>query len=101
MLCDHEAATDALGSVLAVAQRQDGRCPEGEEERKSWLYALARWTCLRALTEQKRGRQATGGRPPRLRRPVRAARPLRRLRPPRTKRFPGFRRVPGSGGAQA
>ncbi|MFF7359791.1 hypothetical protein [Streptomyces sp. NPDC008125] len=57
-LCDHEAATDALGAVLAVAERQDGRCPTGQEERKSWLYALARWMCLRALAEQKRGRQA-------------------------------------------
>ncbi|MEU1123933.1 hypothetical protein ABZ371_10245, partial [Streptomyces sp. NPDC005899] len=49
VLCDHEAATDALGAVLAIAERQDGRCPTAEEERKSWLYALARWTCLRAL----------------------------------------------------
>ncbi|MFE4454352.1 hypothetical protein [Streptomyces sp. NPDC056796] len=58
VLCDHEAATEALGSVLVIAERQDGRCPAAEEERKSWLYALARWTCLRALTEQRRGRQA-------------------------------------------
>ncbi|MFC5173463.1 hypothetical protein ACFPRK_23145 [Streptomyces mutomycini] len=58
VLCDHEAATEALGSVLAIAERQDGRCPAAEEERKSWLYALARWACLRALTEQRRGRQA-------------------------------------------
>ncbi|MGW1468873.1 BACON domain-containing protein [Streptomyces sp. NPDC002308] len=58
VLCDHEAATEALGAVLAVAERQDGRCPTGQEERKSWLYALARWMCLRALAEQKRGRQA-------------------------------------------
>ncbi|WP_406147979.1 BACON domain-containing protein [Streptomyces sp. NBC_01012] len=58
VLCDHEAATEALGAVLAIAERQDGRCPTAEEERKSWLYALARWTCLRALTEQGRGRQA-------------------------------------------
>ncbi|MGW8883275.1 BACON domain-containing protein [Streptomyces sp. NPDC055749] len=58
VLCDHEAATEALGAVLVVAERQDGRCPEGEEERKSWMYALARWMCLRKLTEQKRGRQA-------------------------------------------
>ncbi|MGW0790393.1 BACON domain-containing protein [Streptomyces sp. NPDC002911] len=58
VLCDHEAATEALGAVLAIAERQDGRCPSAEEERKSWLYALARWTCLRALTEQRRGRQA-------------------------------------------
>ncbi|MFD6423946.1 hypothetical protein [Streptomyces sp. NPDC060198] len=58
VLCDHEAATEALGAVLAVAERQDGRCPTGQEERKSWLYALARWMCLRVLAEQKRGRQA-------------------------------------------
>ncbi|MFD4032881.1 hypothetical protein ACFWVP_20820 [Streptomyces sp. NPDC058637] len=58
VLCDHEAATEALGSALALAERQDGRCPTSEEERRSWLYALARWTCLRALTEQRRGRQA-------------------------------------------
>lgn len=58
VLCDHEAATEALGAVLVVAERQEGRCPEGEEERKSWLYALARWMCLRRLAEQKRGRQA-------------------------------------------
>ncbi len=58
VLCDHEAATEALGAVLAIAERQHGRCPAAEEERKSWLYALARWTCLRTLTEQKRGRQA-------------------------------------------
>ncbi|MFJ6009909.1 hypothetical protein ACIQHZ_29935 [Streptomyces halstedii] len=57
VLCDHEAATEALGSVLAIAERQHGRCPAAEEERKSWLYALARWSCLRALTERKRGRR--------------------------------------------
>ncbi|MGN5634933.1 hypothetical protein AAIO99_23170, partial [Streptomyces sp. AC154] len=58
VLCDHDAATDALGGVLALAERQGGRCPSDEEERKTWLYALARWTCLRRLTEQKQGRQA-------------------------------------------
>nr|WP_063828344.1 sigma-70 family RNA polymerase sigma factor [[Kitasatospora] papulosa] len=63
VLCDHEAATDALGSVLAIAERQDGRCPAAEEERKSWLYALARWTCLRVLTEQRSGRRAHRRRP--------------------------------------
>ncbi|MFD9292975.1 hypothetical protein ACFWBV_32875 [Streptomyces sp. NPDC060030] len=67
VLCDHEAATEALGSVLAIAERQDGRCPAAEEERKSWLYALARWACLRALTEQRRGRQAHRRRPVRRR----------------------------------
>lgn len=58
VLCDHDAATDALGAVLALAERQGGRCPTDEEERKTWLYALARWTCLRRLAEQKQGRQA-------------------------------------------
>ncbi|NED05243.1 hypothetical protein G3I55_26695, partial [Streptomyces sp. SID6648] len=58
VLCDHDAATEALGAVLAIADRQDARGPAAEEERKSWLYALARWTCLRALTERRRGRQA-------------------------------------------
>ncbi|MCX4847194.1 hypothetical protein [Streptomyces sp. NBC_00893] len=74
VLCDHDAATEALGGVLAIAERQDGRCPAGEEERKSWLYALARWMCLRRLAEQKagqgKGRQAhrhkTGKQPGRL-----------------------------------
>ncbi|MFH8472704.1 hypothetical protein [Streptomyces sp. NPDC018000] len=58
VLCDHDAATEALGGVLAIAERQDGRCPADEEERKSWLYALARWTCLRKIAEQKQGRRA-------------------------------------------
>lgn len=58
VLCDHDAAADALGAALSVADRQDARGPTAEEERKSWLYALARWTCLRALAERRRGRQA-------------------------------------------
>ncbi|RPK63046.1 hypothetical protein EES43_12185 [Streptomyces sp. ADI96-02] len=58
VLCDHDDATEALGTVLAIADRQHTRCPAPEEERQSWLYALARWTCLRALTERRRGRQA-------------------------------------------
>ncbi|MEU2246796.1 hypothetical protein [Streptomyces sp. NPDC019224] len=58
VLCDHDAATEALGGVLALAERQGARCPADEEERKTWLYALARWTCLRRLTEQKQGRRA-------------------------------------------
>ncbi|MFJ6438084.1 hypothetical protein [Streptomyces sp. NPDC091416] len=58
VLCDHDAATEALGCVLALAERQNGRCPTGEEERRTWLYALARWMCLRRLGEQKQGRRA-------------------------------------------
>lgn len=58
VLCDHDAATEALGGVLALAERQGGRRPTGEEERRTWLYALARWMCLRRLGEQKQGRRA-------------------------------------------
>ncbi|MGW7317521.1 hypothetical protein [Streptomyces sp. NPDC054854] len=56
VLCDHDAATDVLGDVLAVAERHPGRCPD-EGERRAWLYALARWACLRRLAEQRRARQ--------------------------------------------
>ncbi|WP_405806952.1 hypothetical protein OG729_17390 [Streptomyces sp. NBC_00210] len=66
VLCDHDAATALLGDVLAIAERQYGRCPSGEAERKAWLYALARWACLRRLTEQRRKSQgAHTGRPAR------------------------------------
>lgn len=58
VLCDHDAATEALGGVLALAERQGSRCPTDEEERRTWLYALARWMCLRRLGEQKQGRRA-------------------------------------------
>ncbi|MFE6978311.1 hypothetical protein [Streptomyces sp. NPDC057682] len=61
VLCDHDAATEALGAVLALAERQGGRCPTGEEERRTWLYALARWMCLRRLAERKQGRRAHRG----------------------------------------
>ncbi|MFE1794504.1 RNA polymerase sigma factor, partial [Streptomyces sp. NPDC059525] len=56
VLCDHDAATDVLGDVLAVADRHPGRCPD-EGDRRAWLYALARWACLRRLAEQRRARQ--------------------------------------------
>ncbi|WP_327415614.1 BACON domain-containing protein [Streptomyces sp. NBC_01233] len=55
VLCDHDTATDVLGDVLAVAERHPGRCPD-EGERRAWLYALARWGCLRRLGEQRRTR---------------------------------------------
>nr|WP_109282613.1 sigma-70 family RNA polymerase sigma factor [Streptomyces orinoci] len=48
VLCDHEAATAALGEVLAQAERRADRAPAGELLRP-WLYALARWECLRRL----------------------------------------------------
>ncbi|MEV7519580.1 hypothetical protein [Streptomyces sp. NPDC091371] len=56
VLCDHDTATDVLGDVLAVAERNPGRCPH-EGDRRAWLYALARWGCLRRLAEQRRARQ--------------------------------------------
>ncbi|MFJ8312286.1 MULTISPECIES: hypothetical protein [unclassified Streptomyces] len=57
VLCDHDEATAALGDILAVSERQYARCPEGEAERRAWLYALARWACLRKLAERRRNRQ--------------------------------------------
>ncbi|MFE9412797.1 hypothetical protein ACFYN0_28985 [Streptomyces sp. NPDC006704] len=57
VLCDHDEATAALGDLLAVSERQYARCPAGEAERRAWLYALARWACLRKLAERRRNRQ--------------------------------------------
>ncbi|MGW0827478.1 BACON domain-containing protein [Streptomyces sp. NPDC002845] len=57
VLCDHDAATAALGDVLVVADRRRG--PESADDRRAWLYALARWACLRKLVEARRRRQAT------------------------------------------
>ncbi|MFG3661377.1 hypothetical protein [Streptomyces sp. NPDC047706] len=59
VLCDHEAATAALGEVLALAERRGQRAPESAGDRRAWLYALARWACLRKLAEAKQKRQAT------------------------------------------
>ncbi|WP_435881116.1 BACON domain-containing protein [Streptomyces pharetrae] len=59
VLCDHDSATAALGEVLAVAERRGQRAPEAAGERRAWLYALARWACLRKLAEAKQKRQAT------------------------------------------
>ncbi|MGQ4388295.1 BACON domain-containing protein [Streptomyces sp. SAS_270] len=64
VLCDHDSATAALGDVLALAERRNPRGPESPDDRRAWLYALARWACLRKLAEARRRRQAThaGGR---------------------------------------
>ncbi|MET8285926.1 MULTISPECIES: BACON domain-containing protein [Streptomyces] len=59
VLCDHDAATAALGDVLALADRRGQRSPESQDDRRAWLYALARWSCLRKLTEARRRHQAT------------------------------------------
>jgi DNA-directed RNA polymerase specialized sigma24 family protein len=65
VLCDHDAATAALGDVLALTERRGHRVPQGAADRRAWLYALARWACLRKLAEAKQKRQAThaAGRP--------------------------------------
>ncbi|KIE25494.1 alanine-rich protein [Streptomyces sp. MUSC 125] len=65
VLCDHDTATAALGDVLALAERRGHRVPEDAGDRRAWLYALARWACLRKLAEAKQKRQAShaAGRP--------------------------------------
>ncbi|MGW6526522.1 BACON domain-containing protein [Streptomyces venezuelae] len=60
VLCDHDAATAALGDVLHHAERRGARGPAAESELKTWLYALARWVCLRRLAEAKRNREGGG-----------------------------------------
>ncbi|MEU7578847.1 hypothetical protein AB0B50_14725 [Streptomyces sp. NPDC041068] len=57
VLCDHDTATAALGDVLHLAERRGSRGPEAEADLRAWLYALARWVCLRRLAEAKRNRQ--------------------------------------------
>lgn len=59
VLCDHDTATAAVGDVLALAERRGARGPEPAGERRAWLYALARWACLRKLAEAKQKRQGT------------------------------------------
>lgn len=48
ILCEHDAATAALGEALALAERQRARLRDAAL-RRPWLYALARWACLRRL----------------------------------------------------
>ncbi len=61
VLCDHDAATAALAEALRLAERRRG--PGDPEDHRAWLYALARWACLRALAEaerKRRGAHASG-----------------------------------------
>ncbi len=51
VLREHESAVAALGGVLALAERRADRAPAAEEAHRVWLYALARWECLRRLAE--------------------------------------------------
>ncbi|MEU5244649.1 hypothetical protein AB0G81_11155 [Streptomyces asoensis] len=59
VLCDHDAATAALGDVLALTERRGQRVPDAPGDRRAWLYALARWSCLRRLTEARQKPQGT------------------------------------------
>ncbi|MGW1004190.1 BACON domain-containing protein [Streptomyces sp. NPDC002520] len=59
VLCDHDAATAALRDVLALAERRGQRVPQAAADRRAWLYALARWACLRGLAQAKQKRQVT------------------------------------------
>ncbi|MEE1942615.1 sigma-70 family RNA polymerase sigma factor [Streptomyces sp. TRM 70361] len=54
VMCEHEAAVAVLGEALAVAdrRRRRGRAPADTALHRAWLYALARWTCLRRLAER-------------------------------------------------
>ncbi|MFI9051846.1 sigma-70 family RNA polymerase sigma factor [Streptomyces sp. NPDC053427] len=51
VLCEHDAATAVLGETLALAERHHGRRPSDPDLYRPWLYALARWACLRRLAE--------------------------------------------------
>ncbi|WP_431990565.1 BACON domain-containing protein [Streptomyces albogriseolus] len=64
VLCDHDAATAALADALHLAERRDRHVPDELGSLRAWLYALARWACLRQLAEARQKRQAThaGGR---------------------------------------
>ncbi|MFI1014099.1 hypothetical protein [Streptomyces sp. NPDC020965] len=53
MLRDHDTAALVLGDTLAVADRHRGRRPTTEPESVAWLYALARWACLRRLAQER------------------------------------------------
>jgi DNA-directed RNA polymerase specialized sigma24 family protein len=59
VLCDHDAATAALADVLVLAERRGRHVPDAPGGRRAWLYALARWACLRKLTEARQKRPAT------------------------------------------
>ncbi|CAM5680495.1 hypothetical protein SHIRM173S_09047 [Streptomyces hirsutus] len=59
MLCDHDAAIAALADVLTLAERRGRHLPDASGDRRAWLYALARWACLRKLAEIRQKPQVT------------------------------------------
>lgn len=63
VLCDHDTAVAALGEVLAHAERRADRAPAAGEVLRPWLYALARWECLRRLAEPAAARTAAAAGP--------------------------------------
>lgn len=54
VMCEHDAAVSAVGETLVIAERQHerDRAPSRRTLHRPWLYALARWVCLRRLAEQ-------------------------------------------------
>ncbi|MFI8857219.1 hypothetical protein ACIGW5_11360 [Streptomyces prasinus] len=69
VLCDHDAAITALADVLTLAERRGRHLPDAPGDRRAWLYALARWACLRKLAEARQTPRAahTAGRTARRR----------------------------------
>ncbi|MFF4699738.1 sigma-70 family RNA polymerase sigma factor [Streptomyces chattanoogensis] len=63
VLCEHDAATAVLGETLALAERHHHRRPSGPDLYRPWLYALARWACLRRLAERSGPGTAADGAP--------------------------------------
>lgn len=62
VLCEHDAASAVLGETLALAERHHGRRPAEPDLYRPWLYALARWACLRRLSELPQAAGAATGR---------------------------------------
>ncbi|MFD8547602.1 sigma-70 family RNA polymerase sigma factor [Streptomyces sp. NPDC059649] len=60
VLCEHDAATAVLGEMLALAERHHHRRPADPALHRAWLYALARWACLRRLAERTGPGRGTG-----------------------------------------
>ncbi|ARF56776.1 BACON domain-containing protein [Streptomyces gilvosporeus] len=61
VLCEHDAASAVLGETLALAERHRGRRPAEPDLYRPWLYALARWACLRRLSELPQAAGAATG----------------------------------------
>jgi DNA-directed RNA polymerase specialized sigma24 family protein len=62
VMCEHDAAISAVAEALVIAERQHDRdrAPARSALHRPWLYALARWVCLRRLAEQS-GRDGKRG----------------------------------------